>query len=82
MAGESLSLHNGRKFSTIKDVDNDNFSSRNCAQYHHGAWWFKNCLRAHLNGEYFGGHHNLTYQGIVWRDFKGFDYSQSHRIES
>ena len=37
----------------------------------------KNCLRAHLNGEYLGGRHNLTYQGIVWRDFKGFDYSHN-----
>ena len=61
------------KFST-KDVDNDMYNS-NCARIRHGAWWFKSCLKSHLNGEYLGGHHNKTRKGILWDRYKGGEYS-------
>ena len=61
------------KFST-QDVDND-LASSNCAQSYHGAWWFNNCFRSHLNGEYLRGRHNQRGNGILWYDFKGLDYS-------
>lgn len=41
-AGDSLSYHRGRKFST-KDQDNDNNPNSNCAKDYKGAWWFDNC---------------------------------------
>ena len=72
-AGDSLSYHNGMKFST-KDVDND-IDSVNCAQNYHGAWWFKRCLLSHLNGEYLGGRHNQLRKGIFWALFKAAYYS-------
>ena len=40
-AGDKLSYHNGRKFST-KDRDNDE-SDNNCAVKYRGAWWYKSC---------------------------------------
>ena len=72
-ARDSLGWNNGMKFST-QDVDNDLWSS-NCAQRLHGAWWFLACSYAHLNGEYLRGRHNQRWEGILWRDFKGVDYS-------
>ena len=72
-AGDSLGSVNGMKFST-QDVDNDLFSG-NCAQNNHGAWWFRSCFYAHLNGEYRRGVHNQEWLGVMWRDFKGTYYS-------
>ena len=72
-AGESLNYHIGMKFAT-QDVDND-LSSGNCAQVFHGAWWFKHCFSAHLNGEYIEGRHNRNSQGAIWDTFKGWYYS-------
>ena len=50
ITGTSLSYDNGRPFSTHeRDVDTwDN----NCAEYHHGGWWYGACTRANLNGHY------------------------------
>ena len=72
-AGDSLVYHNGMKFTT-RDNDNDN-SGGNCAQALHGAWWFNNCFFSHLNGPY---HHNPVVSlnnGIIWYHWKGRYYS-------
>ncbi|VDI77825.1 Hypothetical predicted protein [Mytilus galloprovincialis] len=45
-AGDSLSYHNGMKFSTV-DRDNDLLSS-NCAK-NHGPWWLRGCSHSALN---------------------------------
>ncbi|CAC5403533.1 Fibrinogen-like protein A,Ryncolin-4,Angiopoietin-related protein 7,Ficolin-3,Ficolin-1-B,Techylectin-5A,Ficolin-2,Ryncolin-1,Tenascin-R,Fibrinogen-like protein 1,Angiopoietin-1,Tenascin-X,Fibrinogen C domain-containing protein 1-A,Tenascin-N,Ryncolin-3,Tenascin,Fibroleukin,Fibrinogen C domain-containing protein 1,Techylectin-like protein,Ryncolin-2,Techylectin-5B,Angiopoietin-2,Microfibril-associated glycoprotein 4,Fibrinogen alpha chain,Ficolin-1-A,Ficolin-1,Fibrinogen C domain-containing protein 1-B,Ang len=69
-AGNILRYRNGMMFST-KDMDND-ISSGNCAQKYRGAWWYKRCHAADLNGQY------LERQpfGIVWKTWKGDVYSQ------
>ncbi|XP_015210854.2 tenascin-R isoform X2 [Lepisosteus oculatus] len=69
-AGDSLSYHQGRPFST-KDRDND-IAVTNCALSYKGAWWYKNCHRANLNGKYGESSHS---QGINWYLWKGHDFS-------
>ncbi|KAM9501333.1 tenascin-R [Clarias gariepinus] len=69
-AGDSLSYHHGRPFST-KDKDNDN-AVTNCAHAYKGAWWYKNCHRVNLNGKYGESRHS---QGINWHMWKGHEFS-------
>ncbi|XP_068461525.1 tenascin-R isoform X2 [Clinocottus analis] len=69
-AGDSLSYHQGRPFST-KDRDND-IAVTNCASSYKGAWWYKNCHRANLNGKYGESRHS---QGINWYHWKGHEFS-------
>ena len=74
-AGDSLTYHNGMKFST-RDNDNDNSSGTgNCALSYHGAWWFNHCFTSHLNGPY---HHNPVISivnGTIWYTWRGWYYS-------
>ncbi|KAL0966051.1 hypothetical protein UPYG_G00290180 [Umbra pygmaea] len=69
-AGDSLTYHQGRPFST-KDRDND-IAVTNCALSYKGAWWYKNCHRANLNGKYGESRHS---QGINWFYWKGHEFS-------
>ncbi|XP_041050032.1 tenascin isoform X3 [Carcharodon carcharias] len=69
-AGDSLTYHNGRPFST-KDRDND-VAVTNCALSYKGAWWYKNCHRVNLNGRYGTQSHS---QGVNWYHWKGHEHS-------
>ncbi|XP_036200822.1 tenascin-R isoform X2 [Myotis myotis] len=69
-AGDSLSYHQGRPFSTA-DRDND-IAVTNCALSYKGAWWYKNCHRTNLNGKYGESRHS---QGINWYHWKGHEFS-------
>uniref|UniRef100_A0A4W3HYI4 Tenascin C n=1 Tax=Callorhinchus milii TaxID=7868 RepID=A0A4W3HYI4_CALMI len=71
-AGDSLTYHQGRPFST-KDRDND-IAVTNCALSYKGAWWYKNCHRVNLNGVYGNRRHS---QGINWYHWKGHEHSIS-----
>uniref|UniRef100_A0A4Y0BEW5 Fibrinogen C-terminal domain-containing protein n=1 Tax=Anopheles funestus TaxID=62324 RepID=A0A4Y0BEW5_ANOFN len=72
-AGDSLAMSKGMKFSTI-DSDNDT-SKESCAIYHTGAWWYASCHNSNLNGKYLHGVTAEYATGMVWRTFRGFNYS-------
>ncbi|XP_043575881.1 tenascin isoform X5 [Chiloscyllium plagiosum] len=69
-AGDSLSYHQGRPFST-RDRDND-VAVTNCALSYKGAWWYKNCHKVNLNGRYGAESHS---QGVNWFHWKGHEHS-------
>ncbi|XP_026055743.1 microfibril-associated glycoprotein 4-like isoform X1 [Carassius auratus] len=70
-AGDSLSFHNGQKFSTFeKDQD---VSGDNCAKKHLGGFWYKDCLGTNPNGIYLWGEDDiLGIIGNVWKTWKNF----------
>ncbi|XP_071806320.1 microfibril-associated glycoprotein 4-like [Asterias amurensis] len=70
-AGDSLAYHNGHPFST-KDQDNDGWVGIDCAQRDRGAWWFKACCHAHLNGHYYHQTHVAYAKGLVWVNWIGY----------
>uniref|UniRef100_A0A8C7WKW3 Tenascin N n=1 Tax=Oncorhynchus mykiss TaxID=8022 RepID=A0A8C7WKW3_ONCMY len=65
-AGDAMSYHQGRPFSTV-DNDND-IALGNCALTHRGAWWYKNCHLANLNGKFGDNRHSM---GVNWEPWKG-----------
>ncbi|XP_077142225.1 tenascin-X isoform X3 [Ranitomeya variabilis] len=69
-AGDSMSYHNNMIFSTY-----DRDTQRRilpCAMSYRGAWWYRNCHYANLNGLY---NNNKDHQGINWKTWKGFEFS-------
>jgi len=62
-----------QKFST-QDKDNDPTPDDWCAQTRKGAWWYKNCHFANLNGFYYSSE-NFTSRysdGVVWSTWKSW----------
>lgn len=72
-AGDSLSPHRGKPFST-RDEDNDSWRS-NCAVQYKGAWWYGSCHDSNLNGLYHLGKHSSSGDGVNWYKWKGNNYS-------
>ncbi|KAF4118020.1 microfibril-associated glycoprotein 4-like [Onychostoma macrolepis] len=73
-AGESLTYHNGQKFSTF-DKDQDSYE-HNCAKLHLGAFWYNICHGTNPNGVYLWGTNTTFFAiGNVWRTWKGNDVS-------
>ena len=73
-AGDSLTAHNGHKFST-KDQDND-ISAISCAQVRNGAWWYFTCSDSNLNGGYLRGQKLSDNTAVVaWSSWRGMSYS-------
>ncbi|MCL4143968.1 UNVERIFIED_CONTAM: hypothetical protein GTU68_065034 [Idotea baltica] len=73
-AGDSLSYHNGKPFST-KDNDNDKNKTINCAETRKGGWWYGNCINSNLNGFQHKGPDSPKSEGIVWYHFREYEYS-------
>ena len=69
-----MHLHNGQKFST-KDQDNDIWTGGNCSVRHKGAWWYKQCKHANLNGFYHATNPTTEMDGIHWHYWKGSYHS-------
>uniref|UniRef100_A0A667X5V8 Tenascin N n=1 Tax=Myripristis murdjan TaxID=586833 RepID=A0A667X5V8_9TELE len=65
-AGDAMTYHQGRPWSTV-DSDND-IALGNCALTHRGAWWYKNCHLANLNGKWGDNRHST---GVNWEPWKG-----------
>ena len=67
LKGDSLSYHNEMRFTT-HDADHD-IRSGNCAsESRHGAWWYRSCAYANLNGRYYDRSESATSHkdGIDW----------------
>ncbi|XP_023349359.1 angiopoietin-2 isoform X2 [Eurytemora carolleeae] len=74
-ASDSLSVHNGYKFSTIDRNNDEAPQCCPCAPAYGGGWWFYSCFESNLNGEYFTNPaENGYYRGIIWELWLG-DYS-------
>uniref|UniRef100_A0ABM0GYT3 Fibrinogen C domain-containing protein 1-like n=1 Tax=Saccoglossus kowalevskii TaxID=10224 RepID=A0ABM0GYT3_SACKO len=77
-AGDSMSYHDGMKFST-KDQDHD-LSSHCCAcdsrEYGRGGWWYNACKHANLNGPYINSNGNKVTHlySIAWYHWHGRYY--------
>ncbi|XP_026100423.1 microfibril-associated glycoprotein 4-like [Carassius auratus] len=73
-AGDSLSFHDGLKFSTF-DKDQD-VNVKNCAKSYLGGFWYSSCHKANPNGVYLWGEDPTHYAiGNVWYTWK--DYAVS-----
>jgi ficolin len=72
-ARDALRYHNGMMFSTY-DRDHDT-SFLNCVEIYHGAWWYKDCLNANLNGRYYNQPGKIDSTGITWSLWKNKYYS-------
>ena len=73
-AGDSLSQHDGMKFSTF-DRDNDINAGASCAISYQGAWFYNSCHSSNLNGQYLSGNHTSYADGIEWYAWHGHYYS-------
>ncbi|XP_040261512.1 ficolin-2-like [Bufo bufo] len=68
-AGDSLSSQNGMMFSNV-DQDND-ADSRSCVDLYKGAWWYSECHRTNLNGQYRPWKDETFTVGMNWKKGKG-----------
>uniref|UniRef100_A0A8D0GFL2 Tenascin XB n=1 Tax=Sphenodon punctatus TaxID=8508 RepID=A0A8D0GFL2_SPHPU len=68
--GDAFGYHSGSVFST-RDRDPNRLIIP-CAVSYRGAWWYRNCHYANLNGMY---GNDRDHQGINWFNWKGFEFS-------
>ena len=68
-AGDSLTYHNGMKFST-PDRENDIWTGGNCVNYAFGSWWYRHCHHSNLNGPYSTSATVPQFKGVMWYYWK------------
>jgi ficolin len=73
-AGDSMTPHNGYRFSTY-DNDQDAAGSVNCALTYRGAWWYVSCHSTNPNAQYLWGAHSSHADSVCWATWKGYQYS-------
>ena len=64
-AGDQMAYHNGAKFSTY-DQDQDNHPSGSCAFNHKGGFWYNSCHWVNINGPYDEFKEFHEHNSIVW----------------
>lgn len=75
-AGNSMSYHNGMKFSTY-DHDNE-YEGYECSKGYKAGFWFKKCFKAGLTVPYSNSSKPQGKRrdiGILWTTWHGFHYS-------
>ncbi|XP_063913025.1 angiopoietin-related protein 1-like [Zophobas morio] len=77
-AGDSFKHHVGIKFST-PDQD-ENVHDESCAAHFQTGWWFTNCYKALLTGDYVikpkpGDNYQVYKSGIMWYDAHRYNYN-------
>lgn len=76
--GDSLSYHNGRKFTTL-DQDNDSLGGKNCALQKNrvgGGWWYGGCENACFTLSYANNNKGLTGEALIqWEHWQSSAYS-------
>ena len=74
-AGDGLSYHNNRQFST-----KDHGPQQGCSHSYKGAWWYGGCHVSNLNGQYLDGQHSTYADGINWQTRKGYHHSMTKSV--
>lgn len=69
--------NNGMQFTT-KDKDNDHWPL-NCGERYKGAWWYRRCTFANLNGKYLEGG-QVHWTGITWYNWTSSSYSMKSSV--
>lgn len=69
--------NNGMQFTT-KDKDNDHWPF-NCGERYKGAWWYRRCTFANLNGKYLEGGQE-HWKGITWYNWTSSSYSMKSSV--
>lgn len=69
--------NNGMQFTT-KDKDNDHWPF-NCGERYKGAWWYRRCTFANLNGKYLEGG-QVHWTGITWDNWTLSSYSMKSSV--
>uniref|UniRef100_A0A3Q1GX54 Fibrinogen C-terminal domain-containing protein n=1 Tax=Acanthochromis polyacanthus TaxID=80966 RepID=A0A3Q1GX54_9TELE len=73
--GDSLSNHNGQKFSTF-DNDQDSSGGWSCARQFLGGFWYNDCHKTNPNAVCRWGADGTIYAvGVSWHQWKDHDYS-------
>lgn len=73
-------MRHGYPFTT-KDQDNDSLSIGNCAVIYKGAWWYRTCTWAKLNGIYHGTSHSVLGLELILADGEGLYVQNTRRAE-
>ena len=70
--GDALTeQHHDQQFTTY-DQDHDEVGAFNCAELYQGAWWYRACHHANLNGKYGRSDFGV---GINWYQWRGHEFS-------